>query len=297
MAITNPDYSVGTVSIATGTKALTGVGTMWLSADLEKGDQFGFDGYPAARIDTIDDDGTITLLDTWRGPTLANSPYFLRYQGVSSLTGTAVVVRRMLSQPLITAFTGLAAVANKLMYFTGANTMATTDFTVTGRSLVGAANAAAARGVLAAAAAAGQDFTGYVASQNPAFSVAPVANQLVANGEIIIQWPGISFDRGSRFGQNVFTAAKTGPHLFMVNVTYGDGVNQGTYGVQLKTNGVLVGRVITLKTGFWIHLALTQVVYLNAGDVVSAWTFLDSGAGNPYLTAAPNTRFSGVQLV
>lgn len=101
MAITNPDYSVGTVSITTGTKVLTGVNTMWLSADLEKGDQFGFDGYSPARIETINNDGSITLLDTWRGPTLAASPYFIRYQpDGSGLTGQSVALRRMLSLPL-----------------------------------------------------------------------------------------------------------------------------------------------------------------------------------------------------
>lgn len=143
MAITNPDYSVGTVSITTGTKVLTGVGTMWMSADLEKGDQFGFDGYAPARIDTINNDGSITLLDTWRGPTLTTSPYFIRYQADGSgLTGQSVALRRMLSQPLLTAFAGLAAAADKLTYFTGANTMALVDFKAWARSLLGLTPAA-----------------------------------------------------------------------------------------------------------------------------------------------------------
>lgn len=143
MAITNPDYNVGTVSITENTKVLTGVGTMWLSADLEKGDQFGFDGYAPARIDTINNDGSITLLDTWRGPTLTTSPYFIRYQADGSgLTGQSVALRRMLSQPLLSAFAGLSAAADKLMYFTGANTMALVDFKGWARSLLGLTPAA-----------------------------------------------------------------------------------------------------------------------------------------------------------
>lgn len=140
--VDNPDYSVGTVSITTGTKVLTGVGTMWLSADLEKGDQFGFDGYAPARIDTINNDNSISLLDTWRGPTLTTSPYFIRYQADGSgLTGQSVALRRMLSQPLLTAFAGLTAVADKLMYFTGANTMALADFSAHARATLANAKA------------------------------------------------------------------------------------------------------------------------------------------------------------
>ncbi|MET3648020.1 hypothetical protein ABIC60_002660 [Phyllobacterium ifriqiyense] len=116
---------------------------MWLSADLEKGDEFGFDGYATSRIDTITADGTITLLDTWRGPTLSGSPYFIRYQADGSgLTGQSIALRRMLSQPLLTAFAGITAVADKLMYFTGANTMALVDFKGWARSLLGLTPAA-----------------------------------------------------------------------------------------------------------------------------------------------------------
>lgn len=56
----NPDYQVGTIAITENTKALTGVLTFWTTAGLEKGDQFGVDGYPLARIDTVASDGGIT---------------------------------------------------------------------------------------------------------------------------------------------------------------------------------------------------------------------------------------------
>ncbi|MBK3746257.1 phage tail protein, partial [Paraburkholderia aspalathi] len=44
----------------------------------------------------------------------------------------------------LSALAGLVGVADKLGYFTGAGTMALTDLTNTGRSLIGAATQAAA---------------------------------------------------------------------------------------------------------------------------------------------------------
>ncbi|WP_457299178.1 hypothetical protein [Phyllobacterium sp. P5_D12] len=139
----NPDYQVGTIAITTGTKALTGVLTLWTTAGLEKGDQFGVDGYPLARIDTVDSDGGITLLDNWRGPTLAaGTPYFIRYQADSRFIALLTQVRKLLSQPILTAFSGLTAAADKLPYFTGASTMALVDFKTWARSFLGLTMAA-----------------------------------------------------------------------------------------------------------------------------------------------------------
>lgn len=48
----------------------------------------------------------------------------------------------------LTAFAGLTSAANKVPYYTGAGTMATADFTSTGRSIVAGANAAAVQTTL-----------------------------------------------------------------------------------------------------------------------------------------------------
>lgn len=109
----NPDITDGTVSVTTGTKTVTGVGTLWSTYGILPGDTFGSDGYQRARIDTVNTDTSITLKDNWRGPTLAaGSSYWIRYQADSSRYSALLgQVRKMLSQPILTAFTGLAAAA------------------------------------------------------------------------------------------------------------------------------------------------------------------------------------------
>lgn len=145
----NPDYQVGTVSITTGTKVLAGVNTFWTTADLEKGDQFGVDGYPLARIDKVNGDGSITLLDNWRGPTLAaGSPYFIRFQADSRFTAQLTSVRKILSQQNVPALAGLDGSANKIPIFTGPGVMDVTDLTAQGRTFVAASSAAAQLAVL-----------------------------------------------------------------------------------------------------------------------------------------------------
>jgi hypothetical protein len=145
----NPDYQVGTVSITANTKALTGLNTFWSTAGLEKGDQFGVDGYPLARIDTVNNDGSITLLDNWRGPTLsAGSAYFIRYQADSRYTAQLTSVRKILSQQNVPALAALDGQANKLPYFSGPGVMDVADLSNPGKSLIGATSAVAQLAVL-----------------------------------------------------------------------------------------------------------------------------------------------------
>ncbi|MBB3144949.1 hypothetical protein FHS21_001350 [Phyllobacterium trifolii] len=140
----NPDITDGTVSVTTGTKAVTGVGTLWSTYGILPGDTFGSDGYARARIESVNSDTSITLRDNWRGPTLAaGSSYWIRYQADASRYSALLgAVRKILTQPILTAFSGLTAAADKLPYFTGANTMALVDFKVWARSFLGLTMAA-----------------------------------------------------------------------------------------------------------------------------------------------------------
>lgn len=140
----NTDIFDGTVSVTTGTKAVTGVGTLWLSAGIQSGDLFGSDGHPRARIDTVNSNTSITLKDNWRGPTLAaGSAYWIRYQADSSRYSALLgQVRKMLSQASVSALSALTGVTDKIPYFIDANTMGLADFKSWARSLFGLTMAA-----------------------------------------------------------------------------------------------------------------------------------------------------------
>jgi hypothetical protein len=137
----NPDIIDGTVAVTNGTKIVTGVGTLWSTYGILAGDTFGSDGYPRARIESVDSDTSITLKDNWQGPTLApGSAYWIRYQADSSRYSALLgAVRKLLTQPILTAFGGLTAAADKIPYFTSASTMALVDFKAWARTFVGAA--------------------------------------------------------------------------------------------------------------------------------------------------------------
>lgn len=135
----NPDITAGTASVVAGTKEVTGVGTFWSTDEIRSGDLFASDGYPGARIDTVNSDTSIALRDNWRGSSLpAGSSYYIRYQPDGSrYAALLAAVRKILTQPILTAFSGLSATADKLPFFTGASTMGLMDFKVWARSFLG----------------------------------------------------------------------------------------------------------------------------------------------------------------
>lgn len=125
----NPDITAGTASVAAGTKAVTGVGTFWSTDEIRSGDLFASDGYPGARIDTVNSDTSITLRDNWRGSSLpAGSSYYIRYQPDGSRYAALLAgVRKILSLPNLTALSGLVGAAGRIPIFTGPGTMSTVD--------------------------------------------------------------------------------------------------------------------------------------------------------------------------
>lgn len=140
----NPDITAGTASVAAGTKAVTGVGTFWNTDEIRSGDLFASDGYPGARIDTVNSDTSITLRDNWRGSSLAaGSSYYIRYQPDGSrYAALLAAVRKILTQPILTAFAGLTGAADTIAYFSSATTMATVSFKLWARSFLGMTMAA-----------------------------------------------------------------------------------------------------------------------------------------------------------
>ena len=73
------DYSTGVVSIAAGSRTLTGSGAAWLLAGLREGDTLFLNGY-AIPIVSIEANGSATLAYDWPGADVVDAPYRLRYQ-------------------------------------------------------------------------------------------------------------------------------------------------------------------------------------------------------------------------
>lgn len=84
-------YGTGTVSVANGSKTVTGAGTSWL-ANVDVGMVLGGIGAPSAVggslgvVASIDSDTQITLRDKWAGTTLAGSTYTLWPLSLSAIT-------------------------------------------------------------------------------------------------------------------------------------------------------------------------------------------------------------------
>lgn len=80
-------YRTGTISITTGTKAVTGVGTLWLSSGLLSGDLISFDnGAKWYEIDQITTDTALTLISNLAESTISGGAYC----AIRSATNTAL---------------------------------------------------------------------------------------------------------------------------------------------------------------------------------------------------------------
>ncbi|MEQ1407787.1 pyocin knob domain-containing protein [Neorhizobium sp. Rsf11] len=136
------DYTAGTVTVAAGGTAVTGVGTAWLTAGFQEGDEFFAPGWHGI-VQSVNSNTSLTLYPIGiRGAALAGSAYRLRYQGDGSrLTAQA----RQLIQLLggggnLEALGGLSGAANTFPIFTGAGTMDVATLTAFFRGLMDAAD-------------------------------------------------------------------------------------------------------------------------------------------------------------
>jgi hypothetical protein len=142
-----PDYRDGTVSLATGTRDLVGVGTAWASgAGIQTGDMFLVGGF-VALIETVVDDTHITLRDNWGGPTLpAGSSYSIKFSpDQSRVQASVAALINRLGNGNVDALAALDIEADTLPYGNGPGSLALAAFTDIGRALVGAADTAAAQ--------------------------------------------------------------------------------------------------------------------------------------------------------
>jgi len=143
------DYTAGTVTVSAGGTDVTGVGTAWLTAGFQEGDEFFAPGWHGI-IQSVNSNTSLTLYATGiRGAALAGSAYRLRYQGDGSrVTAQARQLVEMLGAGNITALSGLLGGADKLPYFTGAGTMDVATLTAFMRTLLDDTDGATAYGTL-----------------------------------------------------------------------------------------------------------------------------------------------------
>ncbi|MDW9573378.1 phage tail protein [Sinorhizobium meliloti] len=135
-------YVTGTVSVTAGSAVVTGSGTAWATA-LIAGGLFGLDssnGNPVPIL-SVDSNTQLTLAKPWRGTTAAGQGYwivrdtaYLQQQTVNAQALSTYIQR--LDNAALTALAGLTPAADKLAYFTGANSAALADIKAKGRDLL-----------------------------------------------------------------------------------------------------------------------------------------------------------------
>jgi hypothetical protein len=139
--MTSP-YMTGTVSVTAGSAVVTGTGTAWQTA-LIAGGLFGLDsdnGNPVPIL-SIDGDTQLTLAKPWRGTTAANQAYWIvrdtaYLQQLSANAQALAAYIQRLDNTTLATLAALIPAADKLPYFTGAETATVMDFKAAARSLL-----------------------------------------------------------------------------------------------------------------------------------------------------------------
>jgi hypothetical protein len=130
------DYTSGTVSVSAGGTTVTGVGTAWKTAGIRAGDTFMRDGYVVVVTADATSETSLTI-EAWPGSALSGATYRVRFQPDGSrYSAAARELVEDIANGNLPAFAGLVGAADKLAYFTGANTMGLADFPASARALL-----------------------------------------------------------------------------------------------------------------------------------------------------------------
>lgn len=142
-----PDYRIGTASVTSGSKNVTGIGTTWKvdpinpsEAVVRPGDQFGRAGLWVP-IASVTDNTHLVLDEIWPGTDLTGSEYSIRFQSdASRYTATARELIELLADGKLASLAAQLGDADLLPFLTGPNTFDLTALTAAARLLLGKAD-------------------------------------------------------------------------------------------------------------------------------------------------------------
>ncbi|WP_276946655.1 hypothetical protein [Haematobacter massiliensis] len=156
-------YDGGTVSVGAGATSVTGSATAW-AGTVRPGDMLWIAGL-VCRIASVETATALTLAKPWPGTAVTNGAYEIQLTPSEVAYGEAVRdLVDALGNSGLAALADITAAADRLPYFDGTGTGATTSLTAIGRTLVGLIGSAGAKvPVVSAAGVAGlKDVVGVV---------------------------------------------------------------------------------------------------------------------------------------
>lgn len=148
-------YSTGTVSVTPGSRAVTGLGTLFLTSQIRAGDIFELAGLTLS-IESVNSNLGLTLVRPWPGPALSGEAYEVRFSpDTTRVMASSRIIQQLLSSGNFAALANLVSASDQLPYFNGPGSATTTPITATARDLLAAGSVSAVRNLLGLAGYAG----------------------------------------------------------------------------------------------------------------------------------------------